>query len=601
MATPGYGHVPFNPIHGDQANLRQDGTTPYCAMMQVAAEDTYDDYVICRGFDPRILRFIDYAEGDPNKPGISVAKPFGKRTPGTYEIAEVYPAFLPTQGNAGFADFRQVIFTPPSPVDVHWRVGQNPGVTSGGLEGGQPESLSDEIEILYDHNGKVINWLLIDSNISNTQMVVFELTEDLDSGIGEEATATVVAHNDPALAVDDVITVVNTGMSKGYSTARGLAIKIKTLADGVKWWVIEVDQFCLQYTCKLTTDTHGYSGSGIPTPGSRDDQIVWSSTDTKALTPYPFSYVESQEVHNPFNIHGKTGDTLLCAHIEAGYTYDFGDGEVTCKNIIIAVYPDKAREFFIKLTSDVGTGDITPTLAAKGWGPIGDNSGEIPGAGETPVDRYYHSHLGKTDHTGIVSYDLYHEEYVVKHLEHWATRVKATFASDWCDSRTDFTVDVVTGMNGEPPSSPLTVKNRYGIRAAKAGDPIDVLWDQIEGEWYPERTSKSQPQIEFTITGISTASTGPYTGKIIASGTVETAPCELACLIGTGVSVVDHSGCVFDLPEEELIGVWAWASERIALSTASSAEEGELTPCHWAADDRCCTASEGGSGGSSGG
>jgi hypothetical protein len=71
---------PFNPIAGDQANLRQDGTSPFCAMMQVASDDTYDDYVICRGFDPRILRFIDYAEGDANKPGISVAKPFGKRT-----------------------------------------------------------------------------------------------------------------------------------------------------------------------------------------------------------------------------------------------------------------------------------------------------------------------------------------------------------------------------------------------------------------------------------------------------------------------------------------------------------------------------------------
>lgn len=154
---------PYHPIQGEQANLRQDGTSPFCAMMQVAAEDTYDDYVICRGFDPRILRFIDYAEGDANKPGISVAKPFGKRSPGTYQIAEVYPAFLPAQGNASFADFRQVVYTPPSPANVLWRVGQNPGVVVGGLEGGQPEALGDEIEILYDHNGKVVNWLLIDS------------------------------------------------------------------------------------------------------------------------------------------------------------------------------------------------------------------------------------------------------------------------------------------------------------------------------------------------------------------------------------------------------------------------------------------------------
>lgn len=156
--------MPFNPIQGENANLRQDGVSPFCVMMQVAAEDTYEDYVICRGFDTRILKFIDYAEGDDSKPGISVAKPFGKRITDTYEIGEIYPALLPTQGNADFTDFRQVTYVPPSPVDVNWRVGQNPGVVSGGgANGGQPEGLSDTIEILYDHNGKVVNWLLIDS------------------------------------------------------------------------------------------------------------------------------------------------------------------------------------------------------------------------------------------------------------------------------------------------------------------------------------------------------------------------------------------------------------------------------------------------------
>jgi len=156
---------PYNPIQGDQASLRQDGTSPFCAMLQIAAEDTRENYVICRGFDTRILRFIDYAEGDANKPGISVAKPYGRRVANTYEIGEIYPALLPTQGNAGFDDFRQVIYTPPSPVAVEWRVGQNPGVVvGGGLEGGQPAELADTIEILYDDNGKVINWLLIDSS-----------------------------------------------------------------------------------------------------------------------------------------------------------------------------------------------------------------------------------------------------------------------------------------------------------------------------------------------------------------------------------------------------------------------------------------------------
>ena len=156
--TPGFKiPSPYNPIQGEHANLRQDGVSPFCAMMQIIAADTYDNYVICRGFDPRILKFVE---------NVSVAKPFGKRKPGTYQIGEIYPTFLPTQGNTLFGDFRNVTYFPPSPIDVKWRVGQNPGVvTGGGLDGGQPAELSDEIEILYDHNGKVINWLLIDSNI----------------------------------------------------------------------------------------------------------------------------------------------------------------------------------------------------------------------------------------------------------------------------------------------------------------------------------------------------------------------------------------------------------------------------------------------------
>lgn len=178
---------PYNPMAGDHAQLRQEGTSPFCAMFQVAADDIYDDYVICRGFDTRILRFIDYAEGNADKPGISVAKPFGKRASGTYGIGEVYPALLPTQGNAGFSDFRQVIYTPPSPADVNWRVGQNPGVVTGGLDGGQPEDLDDEIGILYDHNEKVVNWLLIDGGDGGGEF--FELLEDMPSGHGAWAYA----------------------------------------------------------------------------------------------------------------------------------------------------------------------------------------------------------------------------------------------------------------------------------------------------------------------------------------------------------------------------------------------------------------------------
>lgn len=419
----------------------------------------------------------------------------------------------------------------------------------------------------------------------DTQMVIFELTANLDSGIGEDATAVVVASNDPELDVAEAITVYNTGMSKGYSGARGLALKINTLEDGVQWWVIEVDQYCLYYAVTLTSDTHGYSGGGTPTPGSRADQVSWTYSDVQVLTPYPFSFFTAQTIHNPFNVHGKTGDILIVKHVEAGYDYDFGT-PVTCQNIVVDVKPDKAREFFINLTSDVGTGDISPTLAAKGWGPIGNNSGEIPGAGETPLDRYYQSHLGKIGHTGIVSYDLYNEVYVVKHMEHWATRVKCTLAEDFCDTPADFDVTPVDGMNGETPSGTLTVQNRYDFFAGKTGDPIDVLWDQIEGEWYPERDTNTKGTIRFEILSLATAEGGDFDGLTVATVLVLRAECHVACLVGQEVDVVDDSGCVFN--EEDIVGREGWATWSIMESLDPEAETGDMSECFWAADDLCC-------------
>ncbi len=148
---------PYNPIAGEYANLNPQGVYPFCAMMQIAAEDTYNDYVICRGFDIRTLKFIDYEAGNEDKPGISVAKPFGSRGNKTYNIGEVYPAFLPAQGT--------LTYVPPVPEAVKWRIGQNPGVLDPVVvsDDGHPASLSDEIQLLQDHNDELVNWMLIDT------------------------------------------------------------------------------------------------------------------------------------------------------------------------------------------------------------------------------------------------------------------------------------------------------------------------------------------------------------------------------------------------------------------------------------------------------
>lgn len=133
---------PYEPITGRQAPLKAEGEFPYCALMQVAAEDSHADYVICRGFDTRIRRFVDYEAGNADKPGIAVAKPYGNRVMCYYKVGSVYPAFLPLG-----------------------KLGQNPGVVDDIRDAclGQPEGLDVEVEFLKDENDKYINWMLIDS------------------------------------------------------------------------------------------------------------------------------------------------------------------------------------------------------------------------------------------------------------------------------------------------------------------------------------------------------------------------------------------------------------------------------------------------------
>lgn len=179
--TPSFGvPPPFNPTVGQHATLGVPGIHPYCAMMQVAATDSYADYVICRGFDPRIRKFIDYAAGDPNNPGISVAKPYGKRVAGTYKVAEVYAAFLPTQGTVATfgSEVGMETYTPPSPTSVDWRVGQNPGTAPTSYSGGQPTALVDQITELTDHNGKYVQWMLVDSGPSESVFLLWGIAKE---------------------------------------------------------------------------------------------------------------------------------------------------------------------------------------------------------------------------------------------------------------------------------------------------------------------------------------------------------------------------------------------------------------------------------------
>jgi len=158
---------PFQPMSGENAPLQVEGVFPYSALLQIAAEDTEDNYVYCRGFDPRISKFIEYESGNSDKPGIPAGKPYGKRRPGAYNIAEVFQALLPLQT------------TNPSPASVEWRISQNPGFAVGGE--GHPQSLNEKIDELYTNEGKLVNYMLVDAASVGTH-VLFKIERVLIDG-----------------------------------------------------------------------------------------------------------------------------------------------------------------------------------------------------------------------------------------------------------------------------------------------------------------------------------------------------------------------------------------------------------------------------------
>ncbi len=177
--TPGFGiPPPFSPITGEHADLRTTGRFPWCAMVQIAGKDTRDDYVICRGFDPRTGKFTDYEEDedgnptDDDKPGIPVGKPYSRRAAGTYIVGQVFAAMIPVT-----------------------RLGETPGVAE--TTQGHPEDLDEEVEILYDTGGNPVAWLLVDDGPTLHRIELSATYEPGDLKVGGDITASAFLVDDP--------------------------------------------------------------------------------------------------------------------------------------------------------------------------------------------------------------------------------------------------------------------------------------------------------------------------------------------------------------------------------------------------------------------
>lgn len=152
--------TPYNAIDGERERLSPKSIRPFCAMMQVAVEDTHDDYVICRGFDTRVMRYFDYVEGDPDKKGIAVAKPYGVRGTKPYVVGEIHAAFLPVLQLS----------------DTHG-ASYNPAKAETTV--GHPADLDEKIVALNRDDGVAINWMFAEAGTgSDFELVEMCLAED---------------------------------------------------------------------------------------------------------------------------------------------------------------------------------------------------------------------------------------------------------------------------------------------------------------------------------------------------------------------------------------------------------------------------------------
>ena len=193
--------TPRNAMTGEYESLQRKGAYPYVALMQVAVEDTHDNYVVCRGFDPRDGLFYAYEEDDDDKIGVPVAKPYGLRGTYPYTVGEVFQATLPLT-----------------------LLGQNPMVAETTV--GHPADLDEKLELLYDENDVAINWMFVDGQ-SDTQLKQFCIFEASETFTVTEST------------IDGLI-ILDFGPGTAHSSSGATFYNVETHTAGV--YIFEGDE-----------------------------------------------------------------------------------------------------------------------------------------------------------------------------------------------------------------------------------------------------------------------------------------------------------------------------------------------------------------------
>lgn len=134
---------PFNPATGEQAPIgRLPPSKTRLAMFQVIEEDTHENYLVCRGFDPEVGKFFHE---------LSVAKAYSERGKYNHTVGQVFPA----------AKFKT-------------KLGDNSGMASVSV--GQPADLDEEVVFVTDDEDRKLLWTEI---AGGTNAIVFELKNSI--------------------------------------------------------------------------------------------------------------------------------------------------------------------------------------------------------------------------------------------------------------------------------------------------------------------------------------------------------------------------------------------------------------------------------------
>jgi len=130
----------------------------------------------------------------------------------------------------------------------------------------------------------------------------------------------------------------------------------------------------------------------------------------------------------------------------------------------------------------------------------------------------------------------------------------------------------------------------YGFSRTDAYGLLELIGngDAEFPEVVPRDLSSPGDIIEYTIDSMATSSEADYIGLEKATVTIRGGKPEL---IGTTVSVYDHSGCIFDAEDMEGYTGWAFLGQFRTLDELQDCDV--LTPHHWAAFNRCCAPNSG--------